>query len=84
MENEKTRFEILLRDPLRSELDAWRRKQPDIPNRAEAARRLIQLGLEKVFEDECSRLRAMTAKLTPLEEAIAASDKGGKHKREKA
>jgi hypothetical protein len=28
------------------EIDTWRRQQPDLPPRAEAARRLIALGLE--------------------------------------
>ena len=27
-------------------LDDWRRKQPDIPSRAEAIRRLVEKGLE--------------------------------------
>ena len=28
-------------------IDDWRRKQPDIPSRAEAIRQLVQKGLEK-------------------------------------
>jgi hypothetical protein len=31
-------------DPL-AEVDNWRRKQPDLPSRAEAIRRLVELGL---------------------------------------
>jgi len=27
-------------------LDDWRRRQPDLPSRAEAIRRLVELGLE--------------------------------------
>ena len=27
-------------------IDEWRRKQPDLPSRAEAVRRLIDLGLK--------------------------------------
>jgi metal-responsive CopG/Arc/MetJ family transcriptional regulator len=27
-------------------IDAWRRKQPDLPSRSEAIRRLIELGLK--------------------------------------
>jgi len=27
-------------------LDDWRRKQPDLPSRAEAIRRLVELGLK--------------------------------------
>jgi len=29
-----------------SQLDEWRRKQPDLPSRAEAVRRLVQRGLD--------------------------------------
>jgi uncharacterized protein len=28
-------------------LDAWRRKQPDLPGRAEAVRRLVEIALTK-------------------------------------
>jgi hypothetical protein len=27
-------------------IDAWRRSQPDLPNRSEAIRRLLELGLK--------------------------------------
>jgi hypothetical protein len=27
-------------------IDAWRRKQPDLPSRSEAIRRLVELGLK--------------------------------------
>jgi hypothetical protein len=27
-------------------IDAWRRSQPDLPNRSEAIRRLVELGLK--------------------------------------
>ncbi len=40
------RFEMRLPPHLGDEIDDWRRKQPDLPPRAEAARRLIELGLE--------------------------------------
>jgi hypothetical protein len=30
---------------LAERIDRWRRSQPDLPNRAEAARRLIEIGL---------------------------------------
>ena len=37
--------------PMNAELvkaiDEWRRHQPDLPNRAEAIRRLVQLGIAK-------------------------------------
>lgn len=28
-------------------VDEWRRQQPDLPSRAEAFRRLVELGLQK-------------------------------------
>jgi hypothetical protein len=40
-----TRFELRLPAELGDEIDAWRRGQPDLPPRAEAARRLIEAGL---------------------------------------
>ena len=39
------RFELRLSTPLQAALDDWRRHQPDVPNRAKAARRLIEIGL---------------------------------------
>jgi hypothetical protein len=41
-----SRFELRLPPELSDEIDRWRRDQPDLPPRAEAARRLIELGLE--------------------------------------
>jgi hypothetical protein len=41
-----SRFELRLPPELGDEIDSWRRQQPDLPPRAEAARRLIELGLE--------------------------------------
>lgn len=46
MERKPSRFEIRLPAELGDEIDAWRRLQTDLPPRAEAARRLIELGLE--------------------------------------
>ena len=47
MENRKpTRFELRLPPELGDEIDRWRRNQPDLPPRAEAARRLIEAGLQ--------------------------------------
>jgi hypothetical protein len=46
MERKPTRFEIRLPPELGDEIHAWRRAQPDLPARAEAARRLIELGLK--------------------------------------
>jgi len=46
MERKPTRFELRLPPELGDQIDEWRRLQPDLPARAEAARRLIELGLE--------------------------------------
>ena len=47
MEDRKpTRFEIRLPPALGDAIDEWRRTQPDLPPRATAARRLIEIGLE--------------------------------------
>jgi len=45
MERKPTRFELRLPPELGDEIDEWRRIQPDLPPRAEAARRLIEIGL---------------------------------------
>ena len=45
-----TRFEIRLHQPLCNRIDEWRRCRPDLPSRAEAARQLIERGLDA--EDE--------------------------------
>jgi metal-responsive CopG/Arc/MetJ family transcriptional regulator len=39
------RFEMRLETTMIERVDAWRRKQEDLPSRAEAVRRLIELGL---------------------------------------
>ena len=39
------RFEMRLEVTMIERVDAWRRKQEDLPSRAEAFRRLIELGL---------------------------------------
>ena len=46
MERKPTRFELRLPPELGDQIDDWRRQQADIPARAEAARRLIELGLQ--------------------------------------
>jgi hypothetical protein len=38
-------FQMRATDEFWREVDAWRRLQPDIPNRAEAIRRLVVIGL---------------------------------------
>lgn len=40
------RFEFHVAMDLDAKIDAWRRQQPDLPNRSKAARLLIQRGLE--------------------------------------
>jgi len=46
MEQKPIRFEIRLQPRLGNRIDDWRRQQRDLPSRAEAARRLIEIGLE--------------------------------------
>lgn len=45
MERKPTRFELRLPPHLEDEIDNWRRGVSDLPSRAEAARRMIELGL---------------------------------------
>ena len=45
MNAKSERFEMRLSPELIAQLDQWRREQPDLPPRAEAVRRLIELGL---------------------------------------
>jgi hypothetical protein len=40
------RLDIMPSRDLRDAIDRWRRQQPDLPPRAEAARRLIEAGLK--------------------------------------
>ena len=53
MERKPTRFEIRLPAEMGDAIDSWRRGQTDIPPRAEAARRLIAIGLgaEPILRD---------------------------------
>ena len=39
------RFELRLSGELAAAIDEWRRHEPDLPNRTEAVRRLIERGL---------------------------------------
>jgi len=48
-----TRFEMRASADWLKAVDEWRRHQPDIPARAEAIRRLVELGLK--FKKERSR-----------------------------
>jgi len=38
---------VRIQPEMAKELDDWRRKQADLPNRPEAIRRLVELGLKK-------------------------------------
>jgi hypothetical protein len=40
------RFEIKLPPSMKEQIDRWRREQPELVNRAEAARLLIEAGLQ--------------------------------------
>lgn len=40
-------FQMRVSDAWMKRVDDWRRDQPDLPSRAEAIRRLVDLGLEK-------------------------------------
>jgi hypothetical protein len=55
MKRKPTRFELRLPPELGDEIDDWRRKESDIPPRAEAARRLIEIGLATVKQREADR-----------------------------
>jgi len=41
------RLEMRVPDNFFEVIDEWRRKQPDLPNRSEAIRRLVDLGLTR-------------------------------------
>lgn len=45
-----TRFEIRLPPELADKIDNWRKEQERLPNRAEAARKLIEAGLQALSE----------------------------------
>lgn len=44
-ERHSTRVHLMMTPSELLAIDEWRRQQPDLPSRAEAMRRLIQLGL---------------------------------------
>ena len=46
MNAKSERFEMRLSPELIAMLDQWRREQPDLPARAEAIRRLVEIGLK--------------------------------------
>lgn len=52
MERKPIRFEIRLQPELSDQIDNWRRNEAGLPNRAEAARRLIEAGLKASQSDD--------------------------------
>lgn len=46
MTEKPVRLDIMPSLDLRKAIDRWRIEQPDAPSRAEAARRLIEIGLQ--------------------------------------
>ena len=46
MSPKSERFEMRLEPETIHEIDEWRRRQADLPSRAEAIRRLVDLGLK--------------------------------------
>jgi len=44
-EKHSVRVDLMMMPSELRAIDGWRRQQPDLPTRAEAIRRLIQLGL---------------------------------------
>ena len=45
-EKRDNRIPIMMSDSDVAAIDAWRRKQEDLPSRSEAIRRLVELGLK--------------------------------------
>ena len=45
------RFELRLDEEGLARIDEWRRRQPDVPARAEAMRRLMEVGLARSSPD---------------------------------
>jgi uncharacterized protein len=46
MDEKTERFEMRVPEGFLRKIDEWRRKQEDLPPRAEAIRRLVELGLK--------------------------------------
>lgn len=59
------RFEMRLSADDVIRLDDWRRQQPDIPSRAEAIRRLVELGM--TVDDALSMLSARAFALSTVD-----------------
>ena len=45
--SETKRINLAISDDLMTQMNDWRRQQPDVPNASETIRRLIELGLRK-------------------------------------
>jgi len=46
LEEKTQRFEMRIPPEFFKAIDSWRRKQEDLPSRAEAIRRLVEIGLK--------------------------------------
>jgi metal-responsive CopG/Arc/MetJ family transcriptional regulator len=46
-ERQTERFNMKASPEFLARLDQWRRKQPDLPNRSEAIRRLVEAGMKQ-------------------------------------
>jgi hypothetical protein len=47
VEKNDKQFQMRVSEEFLRAIDDWRRKQPDLPARAEAIRRLVEAGLKK-------------------------------------
>jgi hypothetical protein len=48
------RFIMMVAPGFLERLDQWRRKQPDLPNRSEAIRRLVEAGIKSTKGERTS------------------------------
>ena len=46
LDDEIQRLHMVVPTALIEKVDAWRRREPDLPNLSEAIRRLVEMGLE--------------------------------------
>ena len=68
------RFEMRVEDETLSRIDDWRRKQSDMPSRAEAARRLISVGLEDTERDRLYQIARFNLLVAAKNGACASID----------
>jgi hypothetical protein len=52
------RIQLVISKGLVREIDEWRRLQPDLPNRSEAIRRLVDAGLKGLASKRPNRKRS--------------------------